>query len=218
MNSQKESPYIQRRGFMLVLSSPSGAGKTTIARHILEQETHLAMSISVTTRPPRPGEVDGLDYHFITMDAFREKIEEDSFLEYAEVFGNCYGTPKQPVLESLKQGSDILFDIDWQGTQQISSFARNDLVTIFILPPSGDILKQRLIARGQDAMDTVQHRMSKAWDEISHWPEYDYVIVNEDLDHSIAQVRSILLAERLRRSRQHGLVGFVGHLKTDLKP
>lgn len=207
---------ISRRGLMLVLSSPSGAGKTTIARELLEHDTEIIMSVSATTRAPRPGEIDGHDYFFVNKKQFEKMIHDDELLEHAEVFGNLYGTPKNPVLNHLRNGKDILFDIDWQGTQQMASFARNDLVSIFILPPDGNTLKQRLIARGQDSMDTVNYRMSQAENEMTHWPEYDYVIVNQDLEQSLDQVRSILKAERLKRSRQVGLVNFVKHLKQSL--
>lgn len=205
---------IQRRGMMLVLSSPSGAGKSTIARAILESEDELFMSISLTTRPPRPGEEDGRDYYFVTEDEYRRRLEDDDLLEHAEVFGNFYGTPRSLVEKHLKAGEDMLFDIDWQGTQQLGEAARDDLVSIFILPPSYEELEKRLTGRGQDSEDVVRTRMSKAADEMSHWPEYDYVIVNDVIEESIHNVRAILKAERLRRVRRLGLVEFVNSIRS----
>lgn len=203
---------ISRRGLMLVLSSPSGAGKTTIANQLLSVEQGLTPSISVTTRPSRPSEINGRDYIFVSSDEFRDLVTRGELLEHAVVFGNNYGTPKTQVLEALNEGQDIIFDIDWQGTQQLAQLARTDLVSIFILPPSTHELEKRLRDRAQDGDDVVQKRMSDAATEISHWAEYDYVIINRDLATSVAQVRAILTAERLRRTRQLGLVDFVKHL------
>jgi guanylate kinase len=200
---------IRRRGLMLVLSSPSGAGKTTISRRLLEGEPGLALSISATTRPMRPGERDGVDYHFVERTDFDLMVNRGEFLEYAKVFDHYYGTPRKPVERSLANGRDVLFDIDWQGTQQLGQSAREDLVSVFILPPSMRALEQRLRTRAQDSAEVVAKRMAKASDEMSHWFEYDYIIVNEDLELSIARVRAILFAERLKRQRQIGLAEFV---------
>lgn len=203
---------ISRRGLMLVLSSPSGAGKTAISRAILEQDAGIALSISVTTRLKRPGEVNGVDYTFVDVDRFKAMIEDGEFLEYAKVFDNDYGTPRAPVEAALRSGRDMLFDVDWQGSQQLAQSARDDLVSIFIMPPSTAELERRLKARAQDSDSVVARRMARAADEMSHWAEYDYVIVNEDLDESVASAHAILSAERLRRWRQVGLVEFVKHL------
>ncbi len=200
---------ISRRGLMLVLSSPSGAGKTTISRQLLAEDANLTISISATTRAPRPGEVDGEDYFFVDPARFDAMVRNGDFLEHATVFGNSYGTPRKPVDNALNQGKDVLFDVDWQGTQQISANARDDLVSVFILPPSIEELETRLRGRGQDPDDVVKNRMARATDEMSHYPEYDYIIVNDDLAESVARVRAILAAERLRRPRQVGLVEFV---------
>ena len=194
---------------MLVLSSPSGAGKTTIARAILEGDEILTMSVSATTRPPRPGEVDGEDYVFLDAENFERMIAEDAFLEHATVFQNRYGTPRAPVEATLSAGCDVLFDVDWQGTQQLAQSARDDLVSVFILPPSLGELKGRLRGRGQDSDEVVRRRMAEAASEVSHWPEYDYVVINVDLDDTINRVRAILTAERQRRERQLGLAEFV---------
>jgi guanylate kinase len=196
---------IKRRGLMLVLSSPSGAGKTSIARALLEKESHLKNSVSVTTRPKRSTEEHGKDYFFIGEDQFKEMRDNAELLEHAEVFCYHYGTPKEFVFEQLEQGFDVIFDIDWQGTQQIAQLAPNDLVTVFILPPSLEILNERLKLRGLDDDETIAKRMNEAASEISHWPEYHYVIVNEDFSKSLSQVGSILNAERARRKRQIGL-------------
>ena len=204
---------IKRRGLMLVLSSPSGAGKTTISRKLLEKDDNLSMSISVTTRPRRPGEVDGVDYEFIDATEFDRLVGAGALLEHAKVFGNYYGTPRAAVEDSLAAGRDVLFDIDWQGTQQLAERAREDLVSVFVLPPSTRELERRLKTRAQDSAAEVARRMAKAADEMSHWAEYDYIIVNDDLEISIQRVRAILLAERLKRHRQVGLAEFVKGLR-----
>ncbi len=198
---------------MLVLSSPSGAGKTTISRALLAEDKNIVMSVSATTRPPRPREVPGRDYFFISREQFAAMIEKDELLEHARVFDNDYGTPKKPVEEALAAGKDVLFDIDWQGTQQLRQNARADLVSIFVLPPSVEELERRLRSRGQDSDEVVRKRMAKAGDEMSHWPEYDYIIVNTDLAGSVGSVKAILAAERLRRERQVGLADFVNKLR-----
>ena len=209
-----DDPYrISRRGLMLVLSSPSGAGKTTIAREILSRDDNLRMSVSATTRPKRPGEVEGHDYFFVKEEAFRLMVNRQELLESATVFGNLYGTPRAPVEESLAAGQDVLFDIDWQGTQQLRESAREDLVSVFILPPTTQELERRLRSRAQDSDAVVAGRMSKAADEMSHYPEYDYIIVNNDIKASVARVEAILTAERLRRERQIGLGDFVRGLR-----
>ncbi|MEJ2378976.1 MAG: guanylate kinase [Pseudolabrys sp.] len=207
---------IARRGLMLVLSSPSGAGKTTLSRRLLAEDENVILSVSVTTRRIRPGEVDGRDYHFIDRRRFNEMVENDELLEYAEVFDNSYGTPTKPVMQALEQGHDVLFDIDWQGTQQLRDKARNDLVSVFVLPPSIPELERRLRTRAQDDYDTILHRMSKAADEMSHWAEYDYVIINRELEQAFADVKAILAAERLKRERQPGLYDFVRGLQAKL--
>ena len=207
---------ITKRGLMLVLSSPSGAGKTSICKKLLQQDTGLVLSVSATTRKRRPGEVEGKDYQFLSIQEFESKINKSQFLEYAKVFGNYYGTPAQLVERSLKSGVDVLFDIDWQGTQQLKARARQDLVSVFILPPSIKELEKRLFKRAQDTKEVVANRMSKSASEMSHYPEYDYVIINHDLDKSVQQVQSILCAERSRRERQIGLVEFVKYLSAQL--
>jgi guanylate kinase len=204
---------IARRGLMLVLSSPSGAGKTSISRALLEREHNLVMSVSVTTRPKRPGEVSGRDYVFIDNESFGLMINRGELLEHAKVFGHYYGTPRAEVEAALAAGRDVLFDIDWQGTQQLREAARADLVAVFILPPSTRELEKRLKTRAQDSAKVVAERMAKAADEMSHWPEYDYVVVNRELDESVAAVEAILAAERLRRDRQIGLNDFVKSLR-----
>ncbi|MEX0815507.1 MAG: guanylate kinase [Dongiaceae bacterium] len=204
---------IRRRGFMLVLSSPSGAGKTTISRLLLERDADLSISVSVTTRPKRPGEVAGVDYHFIDPTEFDLRVNRRELLEYAKVFGNYYGTPRVPVERALTEGRDVLFDIDWQGTQQLAQNARQDLVSVFILPPSTRELERRLRARARDSAVEVAGRMAKAADEMSHWAEYDYILVNSDLEDSVRQVQAIVVAERLRRERQVGLHEFVKGLR-----
>lgn len=205
--------HIERRGLMLVLSSPSGAGKTTISRRLLDQDDGIVMSVSATTRPPRPGEVDGTDYFFVDPLEFNLMVNRDELLEHAKVFDHYYGTPVEPVESALSTGRDVLFDIDWQGTQQLAQRARDDLVSVFILPPSTADLEQRLKSRAQDSDDVVARRMAKAADEISHWAEYDYIVVNDDVDNCLAKVRAILVAERARRERQSGLLNFVKLLR-----
>ena len=207
---------IARRGLMLVLSSPSGAGKTTLSRMLLRSDRGIALSISVTTRPKRRGEVDGRDYHFIDRARFDAMIKRGELLEWAEVFGHRYGTPRRPVVKALRQGRDVLFDIDWQGTQQLREKARIDLVSVFILPPTADELHRRLKRRAQDSRSIIGARMAKAAGEMSHWPEYDYVIVNRDKAEAFAEVRAILAAERLKRERQIGLSDFVRALQARL--
>jgi guanylate kinase len=207
-----DHPTRRRRGLLIVLSSPSGAGKTTISRLLMDSDPEITMSVSATTRPKRPGEVDDVDYHFVEDAEFEQMIATGEFVEWAPVFGYRYGTPKNPVKAALKAGRDILFDIDWQGTQQLQAAMGEDLVTIFILPPSMRELERRLRARGTDSADVIQDRMSRAASEISHWPEYEYVLVNSDADQCLAQVRSIVAAERLKRQRQIGLVPFVRDL------
>ena len=204
---------IQRRGLMLVLSSPSGAGKTSISRQLLENEPELTLSVSATTRKRRPGETDGKDYHFTDAETFQIQINQNAFLEYAKVFDHYYGTPRALVEDKLKNGRDVLFDIDWQGTQQLSELMPEDLVKIFILPPSVSELEKRLLNRAQDTADVVAGRMAKAADEMSHYPEYDYIIVNYDLAESVLAVQKILHAERLKRQRQIGLSEFVKQLR-----
>jgi guanylate kinase len=203
---------IKRRGLMLVLSSPSGAGKTTLSRMLLAADGRIQLSVSATTRPMRPGEQDGRDYHFVDSARFEGMAKENAFLEHASVFGNHYGTPRAEVEAALAAGRDVLFDIDWQGTQQLKEKMRDDLVSIFILPPSHAELERRLRARASESDEVVAGRMAKAADEISHWPEYDYIIVNIDIDKALADVQAILNAERLKRTRQIGISEFAGRL------
>jgi guanylate kinase len=204
---------IDRRGLMLVLSSPSGAGKTTISRLLLARDAALTMSVSATTRPMRPGEVEGRDYYFVDPTEFNLMVNRQELLEHAKVFDNYYGTPRGPVESSMREGKDIVFDIDWQGAQQLAQEARQDLVSVFILPPSTEELDRRLHTRAQDPADVVAKRMARAPDEMSHWAEYDFIIVNNDVEESVGQVQAILAAERLRRQRQVGLSEFVKHLQ-----
>jgi guanylate kinase len=198
---------------MLVLSSPSGAGKTTLSRQLLENDSHIQLSVSCTTRGKRPGETDGVDYNFIDAATFRSMIDRGEFLEHARVFDHYYGTPSPPVEAALSSGRDMLFDIDWQGTQQLKEKGRDDLVTVFILPPSTRDLERRLISRAQDSAEVVARRMAKAADEMSHWAEYDYAIINRDIATSLMQLKAILTAERLKRERQLGLSDFVKALR-----
>jgi len=214
--TQNLSLDIHRRGLLLVLSSPSGAGKTTLARNLLASDPDITMSVSATTRPPRPGEVNGVDYHFMDAQAFGDLRNRDELLESAKVFDHYYGTPRAPVEKALAEGRDVLFDIDWQGTQQLQEALADDLVRVFILPPSAAELERRLLTRAQDSHEIVARRMAKASDEISHYAEYDYVLVNEDADHSLLQIRTILDAERQRRVRQTGLTDFVKRLRDTL--
>jgi guanylate kinase len=212
MDASTDAPIRRRRGLLVVLSSPSGAGKTTISRMLLESDPEVTMSISATTRPKRPGETDDVDYHFVSDGEFDGLIDAGDFVEWAPVFGFRYGTPKAPVKAALRDGRDILFDIDWQGTQQLEAAMGEDLVSIFVLPPSMAELERRLRARGTDTDDVIADRMARAASEISHWPEYEYVLVNRDMDQCVAEVRSIVAAERLKRTRQIGLVPFVRDL------
>ena len=200
---------LHRRGLMFILSSPSGAGKTTVARRLLAHDPEIRMSVSATTRPMRPGEIEGKDYHFAAQDEFDRLVEEEHFLEWAHVFGYSYGTPKAQVRAGLKQGQDFLFDIDWQGTQQLYQKAETDVVRVFLLPPSIDELRRRLTGRGTDSAAVIDARMERARAEISHWDGYDYVVVNDDIDACFDKVAQILAAERMRRARQTGLIGFV---------
>lgn len=213
VESARDGLNIKRRGLMLVLSSPSGAGKTSISRKLLEQDDNLSLSISVTTRPRRPGEVDGEHYLFVDKTSFDLMVNRQELLEYAKVFDHYYGTPRAPVEAALAAGKDVLFDLDWQGTQQLDEKARDDLVSVFILPPSTAELERRLNTRAQDSADVIADRMAKAADEITHWSEYDYVVVNQDFDDSVGKVRAILAAERLRRPRQEGMSDFVRLLR-----
>jgi guanylate kinase len=212
----RRADAITRRGMMLVLSSPSGAGKTTLSRMLLEADPNIEMSISVTTRRPRAGEVDGRDYHFIDAARFEAMKQGGELLEWARVFDNWYGTPRRPVEDAVARGRDVLFDIDWQGTQQLGEIARSDVVSVFVLPPSIEELERRLHRRAQDSHAVIAGRMAKAADEMSHWAEYDYVVVNRDLDQAFANIQAILAAERLKRERQTGLSAFVRGLQADL--
>lgn len=206
---------IMRQGFMLVLSSPSGVGKTTIGHKILNSEKNLEPSISVTTRPQRLKEVDGIDYYFINSNQFEQMVEKDELLEHAHVYGYDYGTPRGAIEEKLSLGIDILFDIDWQGIRQLKKIAAKDLVSIFLLPPTLNDLRERLHKRATDSAEIIHSRMQKASDELKHWTEYDYVIVNDKLEETVESVRSILRAERLKRERQLGLEKFVDHLRAE---
>lgn len=205
---------MMRRGVLFVLSSPSGAGKSTIARKLLAAEPELGLSVSATTRPMRPGEEDGRDYHFVDLDEFKRMVAGHEFLEWAHVFGHRYGTPREPVEAMLKSGRDVLFDIDWQGAQQLHQIAGGDVVRVFILPPSMEELRDRLLRRATDSMDVIDGRMARAATEVSHWDGYDYVLINDDVDACFERVRTVLAAERERRSRQTGLIGFIRKLTT----
>jgi guanylate kinase len=209
MDASTETPTRRRRGLLIVLSSPSGAGKTTISRMLLAADAEITMSVSATTRPKRPGETEKVDYHFVDDPEFDRLIDSGEFVEWAPVFGYRYGTPKVPVKAALREGRDILFDIDWQGTQQLKAAMGEDLVSIFILPPSMAELERRLRARGTDTEEVIADRMERAASEISHWPEYEYVLVNHDMEQCLADVRSIVAAERLKKNRQTDLVPFV---------
>jgi guanylate kinase len=206
------SDTLHRRGLMFILSSPSGAGKTTVARRLLAHDDQIRMSVSVTTRPIRPGEVEGVDYHFVSPEGFEDMIAGDELMEWAEVFGHRYGTPKAQIRAGLKDGQDFLFDIDWQGTQQLFQKAEGDVVRVFLLPPSIEELRHRLESRGTDSAEVIAGRMARAQGEISHWDGYDFVVVNDDIDECFAKVVQILAAERMRRARQTGLIGFVREL------
>jgi len=208
---------VERRGLMFVLSSPSGAGKTTLSRLLIERMPGLRMSVSVTTRPKRPSEVDGRDYLFVDKARFEEMVKRNELLEWATVFDNRYGTPRAPVEAALSAGQDVLFDIDWQGTQQLREKARADVVSVFILPPSATDLERRLHSRAQDSTDVIRGRMSRASHEMSHWAEYDYIVINRDVDAAFAEVQSILKAERLKRERRVGLTTFVRELQRQLE-
>ncbi|HSZ75035.1 MAG TPA: guanylate kinase [Rhizomicrobium sp.] len=209
------SGAVQRRGVMLVLSSPSGAGKTTLSRMLLDSDDGIVMSVSATTRARRRNEIEGRDYYFVDNEAFDLMVKANEFLEHATVFGYRYGTPKTPVMEALASGKDVLFDIDWQGTQQLKQQARDDIVSIFVLPPSRAELERRLRTRALDDEHVVANRMAKANDEISHWPEYDYVIVNDDVDRALVKIKEIVGAERARRTRQTNLAEFTTSLMNE---
>jgi guanylate kinase len=208
---------ITRRGIMLVLSSPSGAGKTTLTRNLLEQEENVELSVSVTTRPRRPSEIEGVHYHFVTKQQFEGMRDSRQLLEWAEVHGNYYGTPREPVEAALIAGRDVLFDIDWQGTQQLYKTMRNDVVSVFVLPPSANELKMRLERRAEDSEAIISERLRNAAEEFRHWNEYDYILVNRDLDKSFTRLQSILTAERLKRVKMPNLEKFVAQLLADLK-
>ena len=213
-NNDLDKP-LERRGLLFVLSSPSGAGKSTLARKLLAAHSAISLSVSVTTRPPRPGEVDGEDYHFVDTPTFKRMVADGEFLEWAHVFGHRYGTPRAAVEAMLENGKDVLFDIDWQGTQQLFQEAGSDVVRVFILPPSIAELERRLRARGTDSDEVIEDRMARARAEIGHWDGYDYVLVNDDIDACFAKVEDILSAERLKRMRQKGLIGFTRELMKD---
>jgi guanylate kinase len=213
---RRTNPAVARRGIMLVLSSPSGAGKTTLSRKLLDQDDSVDLSVSVTTRPKRSGEVDGHDYHFIEQARFDAMVRNGELLESARVFDHCYGTPRAPVQAALAAGRDVLFDIDWQGTQQLRDRAGSDLVSVFVLPPSVAELMRRLETRAEDSVEVIHRRMAKAADEMSHWAEYDYVVINRDIDRAFQDVCAILAAERLKRIRQTGLSDFVRGLQAKL--
>ncbi len=216
MSVAATEPHIARRGLLFIISSPSGAGKTTLARRLLAADSGIEMSVSVTTRAPRPGEQDGVDYHFVDRDRFETMKSRGELLEWARVFDNYYGTPRQPVEAAIAAGKDVLFDIDWQGAQQLSEKLKGDVVLVFVLPPSGNVLEDRLKSRAQDTAEIVARRMAAASAEISHWAEYDYVIVNTEIEKSAAAVQSILVAERLKRDRLLGLSDFVRDMQSVL--
>ncbi len=211
------APDSARRGIMLVVSSPSGAGKTTLTRNLLAQEKNISLSVSVTTRKRRPSEIEDVHYHFISMRDFEALRDAGGLLEWAEVHGNCYGTPRAPVEAALSAGRDVLFDIDWQGTQQLREKAGGDVVSVFILPPSAADLERRLHTRAQDSDEVIRGRMDRASHELSHWAEYDYIVVNQNVDEAFSEVQSILKAERLKRARRVGLTGFVRTLQRQLE-
>ena len=211
------SQHRRRRGLLIVLSSPSGAGKSTISRMLLEADPHITMSVSATTRPQRPGEVEGRDYHFVDKARFSAMEKNGDLLEWATVFENLYGTARKPVEQALAAGHDVLFDIDWQGTQQLRQRARSDVVSVFLLPPSAEALEARLHSRAQDSHEVIRGRMSRASHEMSHWAEYDYVVVNNDLDEAYSRIESILQVERLRRERQMWLSQYVRSLQRQLE-
>ncbi len=208
---------LKRRGLGMIISSPSGAGKTTLSRLLLQSEPHMMMSVSVTTRPPRPGEVDGRDYHFVDEAEFVRLRDSGGLLEWAEVFGNFYGTPRQKVEEAFEQGRDVLFDVDWQGAQQIVEALRCDVVTVFLLPPSGAALQERLRTRAQDPEEVIRRRMAGAAGEIAHWAEYQYVVINDVVEEALADIRAILRAEHLKRERRQGLSTFARGLIAELE-
>ncbi|WP_339690805.1 guanylate kinase [Celeribacter baekdonensis] len=208
----------ERRGLLIILSSPSGAGKSTLARALMEWDSSLRFSVSATTRAPRPGEEDGVHYHFVDEAKFKDMVNEGEMLEHAHVFGNFYGSPAAPVRAAIETGRDVLFDVDWQGAQQISnSVLRDHVLSIFVLPPSIRELRRRLETRGQDSDEVIAKRMEKSWDEISHWDGYDYVLVNDDLATSFERLKTIITAERLRRAQQPGLMNFVRHLQSEFQ-
>lgn len=217
INTVIQAP-LARRGLLFILSSPSGAGKSTIARMLLEQDKHIALSVSVTTRPPRPGEIDGKDYHFIDEAEFHRLVEDNALLEWAKVFGHYYGTPKAQVKQGLREGQDFLFDIDWQGTQQLYQRAEGDVVRVFILPPSLEELHRRLRSRNTDSEKVIAGRMARAQDEISHWDGYDFVVINDNVENCFEKVRQILNSERMRRARQTGLIDYVRDLMNTPAP
>ena len=212
MGDYKSTDKLARRGLLFILSSPSGAGKTTLSRMLLKSDEKIKLSVSATTRPPRPGEEDGVHYHFVSDAQFDRMVEEDDFYEWAHVFGYRYGTPKGHIRNALKEGQDFLFDIDWQGTQQLYQKDQQDVVSVFILPPSLAELRRRLESRAQDSSDVIDARMERARAEISHWAEYDYVVINDNVDECFERVREVLDAERMRRTRQTGLIPFVREL------
>jgi len=217
MTAHRHGSLVERRGLMFVLSSPSGAGKTTLSRLLIQRVPGLKMSVSATTRAKRPGEIDGRDYLFVDKARFEQMVQHNELLEWAVVFDNRYGTPRVPVEAALTAGEDVLFDIDWQGTQQLRERARADVVSVFILPPSAADLEKRLKSRAQDSADVIRSRMSRASHELNHWAEYDYIVINYDVEEAFAEVQSILKAERLKRKRRSGLTAFVRELQRQLQ-